>query len=145
MFRSGDQSSNSMSPFSDSRGRAKSSKYIGGVKSVGRRIQNYKRISTNKMNRLVADTEHHKTENDGENHGSLMSSDVIYAMSSMSSRYLRNRAKANQNYANRDLIPYQKNDQLNCKFFSKQESKPEAKSNGIYELRKNHKSSGVVL
>lgn len=70
-------------------------------------------------------------------------------MSSMSSRYLKSRAKVNKNnnvtYANRDLLPYQHNEELNSKFFTKAENKAENKNAPHHEFRKNHKSSGMVL
>jgi hypothetical protein len=55
----------------------------------------------------------------------------------MSSRYLKNRAKANLR-TNKDLLPYQQTDELNGKFFTKAETKTN-------DFRKNHKSSGMVL
>lgn len=143
------QSRNSMSPFvasRNSRSPAHSSgRYAGAGKSVGGgRPYARKKISANKVSQLMLQTENIHTENDGETCPSIQN-EAIYAMSSMSSRYLKSRAKANLTYANRDLLPYQHTEELSSKFFAKGESKAENKNAPPHEFRKNHKSSGMVL
>lgn len=67
-------------------------------------------------------------------------------MSSMSSRYLKGRAKASLR-TNKDLQPYTQTDELNGKFFTntmKADTKQKVMLNGP-DFRKNHKSSGMVL